>query len=76
MIWALWWKLGEVEPEQLDLFESPKQQWVGPMFWPDADDIETAKENFLKSLEGRPITCRIDGYYEKEGEKWQLIPYN
>jgi hypothetical protein len=72
--WSLWYKLGEVEWEQLDFFESSRDSWVGPLMWPGSEDIEKSKDDFLNTLKNRSIIVRIDGYYEKEGDKWRLIP--
>lgn len=68
MMLAISYRFEEAGWEQLDFFEAPKKDWIGPLFWPDSF------ENFCKSLEHRAIIARIDGHFIKQGDVWQLIP--
>lgn len=76
-LWALFYKFGDSSWEQLDLFEEPKNLWVGPLFYPsDLETPEDVAEEFVKTLPGRAITAKVTGKYERKGEEntWQLIP--
>lgn len=73
--WAIHFQLGDVEWEQLDFFEQPKLQWIGPLIWPSNEDtVEGAIEEFKKSLSKRSITAKVTGTYKREEDVWQLIP--
>ena len=82
MMYALWYKFEDESGwEQLDLFDSPKVDWIGPLFWPTLGSQnkispEVAITDFCESLPGRKVKAEIRGFYERKGEKWQLIPLN
>ena len=80
MMYALWYKFDEKSSwQQLDFFDDAKVDWIGPIVWPTVGSQnlvppEKAIEDFYNSLPGRNVKAQIRGYYEREGDKWQLIP--
>ena len=78
IFWALMRKeINEAdESGQLSFdFESSEEGWFGPMFWP-SEETETVKieEEYYNSLKKNPFKAKVVGHYEKEGDKWRLIP--